>query len=87
MEIDNPFFALAPPIFQAKIGEVWNVEWEVSSAYSNNDTLSFKGEVVSNFNSWLHLRNSVQENLHLPLKLVSYGSKQEEAVSNPFMNL
>lgn len=87
MEIENPFFALASPIFNAQVGEVWGLEWEVSSAYSNNDTLSFKGEVVSNSNGWIHLRNSVKENLHLPLKLVVYGSKKEEIVSNPFMNL
>lgn len=87
MEIDNPFLSLAPPVFQAQVGEVWELEWEVSSAYSNNDTLSSRGEIVSNERGWIHLKNSVNENLHLPLSMVSYASKQEEIVSNPFMNL
>ncbi len=84
---NNPFmdWKPAPEGPEAPIGDTLVVHWKIDQAYaSNGSTKKFEGIVIDNNQSWLHLRDKMGVNLHIPKSLV-VESHNVTVKINPFM--
>lgn len=86
---NNPFmdWKPAPGGPEAPIGDTLVVHWKIDAAYaSGSSTKKFEGTVINKDQSWLHLRDRMGVNLHIPKSFV-VESHNVTVKINPFMSL